>query len=54
MSDAPESLILVYLRRLDAKMGGIQGELRAIKSRLGLLGVGMSVIRREIALLSES
>ena len=54
MGDEPDSPVSVYLRRIDAKVDGIAGELRDVKARLGLIEVGMSGVRREIAFLSGS
>ena len=54
MSDEPENLVLIYLRRIDLRLDRIEGELRDVKGRLGLLEAGQAGIRREIANLSES
>ena len=34
MSDQPENLMLVYLRRLDGKMDGLASDMRDVKQRL--------------------
>ena len=54
MVDEPDNLILVYLRRLDAKVDGLAGDMREVKARLGLVEVSLAGLRREVAHLSES
>ncbi len=47
MSDQPENLALVYLRRIDAKLDKLQTDIPEIKERLGFLeGTYASVSRR--------
>jgi len=37
MSDQPENIILIYLRRLDTKIDGLMTDMREVKERLGIL-----------------
>ncbi len=47
MSDQPENLTLIYLRRLDEKMDQLRADMIEVKERLGLLEAqGASVSRR--------
>ncbi len=54
MSDEPDNLTLVYLRRIDGKVDTIQSEVRELKHRLGLNELGLAAVRREIATLGET
>ena len=54
MSDEPENLVLVYLRRLDAKMDSMIFEIRDVKERVNSLELGLANIRRDIADLYAS
>jgi hypothetical protein len=46
MSDEPDSLVLVCLRRLDTKMDGLAADMVEVKERLGLLEAQYSSISR--------
>jgi hypothetical protein len=47
MTDQPENLTLIFLRRLDEKMNGLIEDGREIKQRLGMLEQqGASISRR--------
>ena len=37
MPEEPDSLVLRYLRRLDEKIDGLREDMRAVKTRIGLL-----------------
>ncbi len=37
MSDAPENLVLVYLRRIDTKVDDLRRDMLEVKERLGFL-----------------
>ena len=39
MSDEPDNIMLVYLRRLDAKMDGLREDMGDVKRRLTLLEI---------------
>ncbi len=39
MSDQPENLMLVYLRRLDGKMDGLSADMRDVKHQLTTLEI---------------
>lgn len=54
MSDEPENLDLVYLRRLDGKMDAVQGDIREIKHRLATVELGLAGVRRDVAALAEA
>ena len=47
MTTDPENLVLVYLRRMDAKLDKTLGEIAEIKLRLGRLEVGQA--RRKLS-----
>ena len=49
MSDEPENLVLVYLRRLDAKMDHVIAELQDLKGRVSSLEIGQARMRQDIA-----
>jgi uncharacterized coiled-coil protein SlyX len=49
MSDQPDNFVLVYLRRLDAKMDRVLEELQDLKHRVTALEIGQSRIRQDIA-----
>lgn len=53
MSD-PESLILVFLRRIDAKIDTLTLEVRDLRDRASALEVGQAAMRRELAGLAET
>ncbi len=42
MSDEPENLILVFLRRIDAKVDALAEEMRGVKHRLTTLGIAVA------------
>ncbi len=47
MSDEPENLVLVYLRRLDSKMDKLADDMLEVKQRIGHLeGQYASISRR--------
>ncbi len=48
MSDQPENLMLVYLRRLDVKMDGIAADMREVKERLGILESQYASLSRRV------
>ena len=54
MAEDPDNIILVYLRRLDAKMDGVLAELHEIKSRLATHETTMVSLRHEDASLYEA
>ena len=41
MSDEPENLVLVYLRRLDAKIDNVMEDMREVKLRLTSLEIAV-------------
>lgn len=47
MSDEPENLVLVYLRRLDTKVDAIKDDLQDVKVRLNRLENTLITFRRE-------
>jgi predicted nucleic acid-binding Zn-ribbon protein len=47
MTDAPENIVLVYLRRLDEKLDGLVEDLRELKHR-------MTTVEQQIASLSAT
>jgi hypothetical protein len=47
MSDEPDNLTLVYLRRLDGKMDGMNETLHEVLLRLARLEAGQARIRRD-------
>jgi hypothetical protein len=53
MSDTPENLVLVYLRRIDAKVDLLADDVRDIKGRISAVETGLNSVRRESVLLSE-
>ena len=46
MSDDPDNLVVIYLRRLDTKMDGLAADMVEVKERLGLLEAQYSSISR--------
>ncbi len=54
MTDEPENLVLVYLRRMDANIDKIVEEIRELKRRDTLHDVGFSSVRRGIAIVGEA
>ena len=49
MSDEPDSIVLRYLRRIDARLDDMVGEMREIKARVASLEEQFVVIRSDIA-----
>ncbi len=49
MTDQPDNLMLVYLRRIDAKMDRVLDDIQDLKHRVTALEVGQSRIRQDIA-----
>ena len=54
MSDEPENILLVYLRRLDKNLDKLTVEVQDLKQRVTSLDIGQAHIRREIADLHAS
>ena len=54
MSDQPENLTSIYLRRIDDKVDGVRDDLREVKTRLTSVELGLAAVRREIAVLAEA
>ena len=48
MSDEPENLVLVYLRRIDAKVDDLRTDMVEIKERLGFLEAGYASLSRRV------
>jgi len=48
MGDEPENLTLTFLRRLDAKIDDLRGDMREVKERLGLLEQTCASISRRV------
>ena len=49
MSDAPENIVLVFLRRLDVKMDRVIDEVQDLKRRMTSLEASQSHLRHDIA-----
>ena len=54
MADEPESLVLVYLRRIDAKVDAMAQDIRELKERVSSLEIAVASVRRDIAVLAET
>lgn len=54
MDSDPENLMLVFLRRIDAKIDNLTLEVRELKERVSALEIGQVAIRRDIAALAET
>lgn len=54
MVEEPESLTLVFLRRLDTKMDLVQADIGDVKDRLTAVELGLASVRREVAVLGEA
>ncbi len=54
MSDAPDNLILVYLRRIDAKVDQLGESVHDLKGRVSAVGTGLNAVRRDLVLLAET
>ena len=48
MSDDPDNLMLVYLRRIDAKVDGVREDVVEVKQRLGFLEEQYASISRRV------
>ena len=53
MTDEPENLVLVYLRRLDEKVDGLRQEMREIKDRMLSLERQVAGVRVDFAHMRE-
>ncbi|MDP2763325.1 MAG: hypothetical protein Q8O54_00635, partial [Brevundimonas sp.] len=47
MVDDPDNLVLVYLRRIDAKVDAIAQDIRELKERVSSLEVAVASVRRD-------
>ena len=54
MAEDPESLVLVYLRRIDTKVDAMAQDIRELKERVSSLEVAIASVRRDIAVLAET
>lgn len=54
MSDAPDNLILVYVRRIDAKVDLLGENVRDLKEQVSAVEVGLNGVRRDLVLLAEA
>ncbi len=54
MVDDPDNLVLVYLRRIDAKVDAMAQDIRELKERVSSLEVAVASVRRDIAVLAET
>ena len=54
MADEPENPMLVYLRRIDAKIDGVAAEVREVRDRVTAVEIGLAGIRRDIGALAET
>ncbi len=54
MSDAPDNLILVYLRRIDAKVDQLGEDVYDLKGRVSAVEMGLNAVRRDLVLLAET
>ena len=54
MVDDPDNLVLVYLRRIDAKVDAIAQFIRELKERVSSVEVAVASVRRDIAVLAET
>jgi len=53
VTEEPENLILVYLRRLDTKIDRLADDMREVKSRLGMLETQYANLSNQYASLSN-
>lgn len=53
MDEGPDSLILRYLRGIDAKVEKLGDDMREVKQRLGALEEGLALANHSIASLSR-
>jgi len=49
MSDEADNLVLVYLRRMDAKIDCVLDEIQDLEQRVTALEIGQAPIRQDIA-----
>lgn len=54
MVEEPENLVLVFLRRIDAKIDAMAQDMRELKERVSSLEIAVAGVRRDIALLAET
>ena len=54
MSEDPDNLVLVYLRRIDAKVDVIGNDIRELKERVSSVEIAVASVRRDIAVLAET
>jgi outer membrane murein-binding lipoprotein Lpp len=54
MSDEPESLVLRYLRRIDAKSDRLAEEVMDLKVRVSAVETGLNAVRRDLVALAEA
>jgi hypothetical protein len=54
LADEPENPMLVYLRRIDAKIDGVAAEVREVRDRVTAVEIGLAGIRRDIGALAET
>jgi len=54
MVDDPDNIVLVYLRRIDAKVDAVALDIRELKERMSAVEIGLSAVRRDIAHLAET
>lgn len=53
MTETPENLMLVFLRRLDEKSDNLSRDMREVKNRLGIIESHLGVIESQYASLSS-
>lgn len=54
MAEEPDNLVLVYLRRIDAKVDAMAQDIRELKERVSSLEIAVASVRRDIAVLAET
>ena len=54
MADEPENIVLVCLRRIDAKVESLTHEVREVKDRLSAVEVGLASVRPHLGFLAEA
>jgi predicted nuclease with TOPRIM domain len=54
MSDEPENLVLVYLRRIDAKVDGLDRRIDDLTQRMSAVETGLASVRRDLGFLAEA
>lgn len=50
----PESLILVYLRRIDAKVDALSHRVEELTQRVSAVEIGLAAVRRDLGHLAEA